>query len=289
MTDPLAQIEAVIEALGSREADFWTPLDTSQGQVSKPEPSENCGFGHFGRFGHRRRDTLPHDLSSVHETAPGGGAQTTDASRASSLIQGSVQSVQGVQNHQNLQSRQPLRFGHLEATSVQNEESGVQTPATERLKRQHPGYVLPPEGTPNEWSEGVALLRNVPAPRGYPQRTWQRLILDAERFLERWAAHAAALGCPAWELFGCHRRAPWGRIQGMGLVLLLQGDEIAALTATEAVIRTTTGARQTYRRKPADPLHPAERLLVWELVLPIAPPARGSVTRPQRRPKVETE
>ena len=46
----------------------------------------------------------------------------------------------------------------------------------------------------------------------------------------------------------------------MGLVLLLRGDEIAALTATEAVIRTRTGARQTYRRKPHDPLHPAERL-----------------------------
>jgi hypothetical protein len=52
----------------------------------------------------------------------------------------------------------------------------------------------------------------------------------------------------------------------MGLVLLLQGDEIAALTATEAVIRTPTGAHQTYRRKAADPLHPAERCLVWELL-----------------------
>jgi hypothetical protein len=51
----------------------------------------------------------------------------------------------------------------------------------------------------------------------------------------------------------------------MGLVLLLRGDEVAALTATEAVIRTITGARQSYRRKPADPLHPAERCLVWEL------------------------
>jgi hypothetical protein len=51
----------------------------------------------------------------------------------------------------------------------------------------------------------------------------------------------------------------------MGLVLLLRGDELAALTATEAVIRTSTGAHQTYRRKPADPLHPAERCLTWEL------------------------
>ena len=55
-------------------------------------------------------------------------------------------------------------------------------------------------------------------------------------------------------MFGCHGRAPWGRIQGMGLVLLLRGRGLAALTATEAVIRTRTGARQTYGRKPCDPL-----------------------------------
>jgi hypothetical protein len=125
--------------------------------------------------------------------------------------------------------------------------------------------VLTPKGTPVEWIEGVALLRDAPVPPGYPQRAWQQLILDAERFLERWARQAAVLGWPTWELFGCHRRARWGRIQGMGLVLLLQGQDIAALTATEAVMRTPTGAHQTYRRKHADPLHPAERCLVWEL------------------------
>jgi hypothetical protein len=51
----------------------------------------------------------------------------------------------------------------------------------------------------------------------------------------------------------------------MGLVVLLQGDEIAALTATEAVIRTATGTRQRYCRKLRDPLHPSERALIWEL------------------------
>ena len=62
-------------------------------------------------------------------------------------------------------------------------------------------------------------------------------------------------------------------------MLLLQGDEIAALTATEAVIRTPTGAHQTYRRKTADPLHPAERCLVWELDTADTAPARGSDTK----------
>jgi TubC N-terminal docking domain len=116
-----------------------------------------------------------------------------------------------------------------------------------------------------DWVAGVVRLTAMPPPRNYPDHAWQQLIVDAERFLDGWAQQAVALGWPDWEIFGCHRRVPWGRIAGMGLILLLRGDAIAALAATEAVIRTPTGARQTYRRKPCDPLHPAERCLVWEL------------------------
>ena len=265
MTDPLARIEAVIETLGSREARFWTPLDTSQEQVSNPEALQNCGFGQFGQFGHPTGDTIGDDLLGEQENAPDGDAKTWEVSRASSLVQGAVQTVQSVQNHQKDQLHQTIAFGHPRASGVQNRGSAVQNPPRKRLERQHAGYVLPREETPTEWIEGVALLRDAPAPRGYPQHAWQQLILDAERFLGGWGAQAAAFRWLTWELFGCHRRAPWGRIQGMGLILLLQGDEIAALTATEAVIRTRTGAHQTYRRRPADPLHPAERCLVWEL------------------------
>jgi TubC N-terminal docking domain len=116
-----------------------------------------------------------------------------------------------------------------------------------------------------DWVAGVTRLGPMAPPSTYPEHAWRQLIVDAERFLDSWAAQAVVLGWPDWELFGCHRRAPWGRIQGMGLVLLLHGRELAALTATEAVIRTRTGARQTYHRRARDPLHPAERCLVWEL------------------------
>jgi len=265
MTDPLARVETVIETLATREPRFWTPVDTSQRQVSKAQPLENRGFGHFGHFGHRPEDTLGDELVEEHENAPDGDARTSRASRASYPIQESVQCVQSVQNHQERSLDQAVGFGHLNAASVQNRRSGVQRHACEELTSQQSRHVLAPKGTPTEWIEGVARLRTAPAPRGYPQHAWQRLIPDAERFLERWGAQAASLDWQTWELFGCHRRAPWGRIQGMGLVLLLRGDEIAALTATEAVIRTATGAHQTYRRKPADPLHPAERCLMWEL------------------------
>jgi hypothetical protein len=265
MTDPLLRIEAVIEELGSRQAGFWTPLDTSQAQVSSAKPLENRGFGHFGRFGHPRESTLADGLIEGDTQGADSDAETQRTSRASSLIYGGVQSVQSVQNDEKGQQDQLVGFGHLEAASVQNRASGVQKSAGEPLDWQRAARIPASGHVPVDWTVGVALLRQASAPHGYPQHAWRQLILDAARFVDDWAAQAAVLGWPAWELFGCHRRAPWGRIQGMGLVLLLKGNEIAALTATEAVIRTGTGARQTYRRKPADPLLPAERCLVWEL------------------------
>ena len=78
--------------------------------------------------------------------------------------------------------------------------------------------------------------------RDYPAPAWRQLMIDAERFLDLWGAQAASLGWRGWELFGCHRRAPWGRIQGMGLVLLLRGKKIATLTATEAVLHAGIGS-----------------------------------------------
>jgi hypothetical protein len=120
-------------------------------------------------------------------------------------------------------------------------------------------------GVPAGWLHGVARLGGLSPARDYPPLAWQQLIGDARRFLELWGAQAAMLGWRDWELFGCHCRAPWGRIQGMGLALVLRNSEVVALTEREAALRTPRGARQTYRRKPVDPLHPAERRLVWQL------------------------
>jgi hypothetical protein len=68
------------------------------------------------------------------------------------------------------------------------------------------------------WATGVTRLAAMPPPRTYPGYAWQQLIGDADRFLDEWAQQAAAPGWPGWELFGCHRRAPWSRIDGMGLL-----------------------------------------------------------------------
>jgi hypothetical protein len=158
---------------------------------------------------------------------------------------------------QELRTRKAELIDHLQHARP----SKLGQPAAEALANR----TAPPVEAIADWAAGVARLGTMPPPRTYPVRAWQQLVVDAQRFLNAWALQAAALGWADWELFGCHRRAPWGRIQGMGLVLLLRGDEIAALTETEAVIRTRTGARQTYYRQLRDPLHSMERCLVWEL------------------------
>jgi uncharacterized protein YciI len=164
-----------------------------------------------------------------------------------------------------VQQRQALEISELQQLQQFQQQPAptIAGPVSDLIEDLH--RVESSASTPAGWTDGVALLRGIPPPRAYPAHAWQHLIADAETFLDRWAATAYRLGWPGWELFGCHRRAPWYRIDGMGLVLLLDGASLAALTATEAVIRTASGAHQTRRRKPRDPLTEAERCLIWEL------------------------
>jgi hypothetical protein len=114
---------------------------------------------------------------------------------------------------------------------------------------------------PREWAEGFARLDADRPPGDVPLKRWRRFVDDVGLFLNRWAAHAAALGWGPYDLFGCDRDRPIARIDQAGLLWLLNGDHLIALTENTATIETQTGARQTYYRKPRDP----GRLLAWEL------------------------
>jgi hypothetical protein len=120
-------------------------------------------------------------------------------------------------------------------------------------------------GCPADWAEGATRLASSAPVLDWPPQRWSVLVEDARTFLERWAVQAHQLGWRSWELFGCHRRRPWGAVHGLGLVPLLGGDELVVMTDTEAIMHTPTGNRQTYRRKIQDPLPPSERALIWEL------------------------
>jgi hypothetical protein len=112
------------------------------------------------------------------------------------------------------------------------------------------------------WAEGFARLHPDRPPADVPLRRWQTFVDDVGRFLDLpFRDVAVALGWGAYDLFGCDRNRPFARIDQAGLLWLLNGDRLLALTASIATIETRTGPRHTYRRKSSE----AGRVVAWEL------------------------
>ena len=118
-------------------------------------------------------------------------------------------------------------------------------------------------GVPREWAEGFARLCLMPRHPDFMEERWQRLIDDAGMFLDRWAVQVAAMGWTTREVFGVDDRKPYARLDQMGLVPLIGGDKVMAVSADSATIQTPTGARQRIFRR-ADKQSPG-RVSVWEL------------------------
>jgi hypothetical protein len=111
----------------------------------------------------------------------------------------------------------------------------------------------------NPYSIPLSALR-CECPQYVQFERWQLAINDAEVFLNVWADKAASLGWSVQDLFGLATVSakPGPNYQRLfrydqtGLVWLLQGRRVVALTKDTAVIETTTGT-VSYRRhnKPA--------------------------------------
>jgi hypothetical protein len=90
---------------------------------------------------------------------------------------------------------------------------------------------------------------------------WRQAVEDGGRFLATWGERVQALGWTARDLFGLHQPptnpAPMyrrlSRYDETGLVWLLEGREVVALTEETAAIRWPGGSVTIYRRnnKPA--------------------------------------
>jgi hypothetical protein len=90
---------------------------------------------------------------------------------------------------------------------------------------------------------------------------WYQAVEDGRRFLAQWGEQAEALGWTVHDLFGLHavpakphpsyRRL--SRYDCTGLVWMLRGSPVVALTGTTATIKSATGSITNYRRhnKPA--------------------------------------
>jgi hypothetical protein len=90
-----------------------------------------------------------------------------------------------------------------------------------------------------------------------PVERWQEAVEDGRRFLATWERQAGAFGWDPADLFGLHtppanphpsyRRL--SRYDQTGLVWVLQGRDVIALTEATATIRNpATGSLTTYRR-----------------------------------------
>jgi hypothetical protein len=115
---------------------------------------------------------------------------------------------------------------------------------------------------PLDWAEGFARLDPGRPPGDVPLTRWQRFVDDVGRFLDGpFCAVAATLGWGPYELFGCDRDQPFARIEQHGLLWLLNGNKLVALSTGAAGIETSSGERRAYRRNPSGP----GRVLAWEL------------------------
>jgi hypothetical protein len=98
-------------------------------------------------------------------------------------------------------------------------------------------------GAPQDWAEALARLDLASPPADVPPRRWLAFVDDCGRFLDAgWAARAAALGWSPLDLFGCNRERPYGRIDHMGLLWLLNGGRAASRSSCHS----------DTRRRPAD-------------------------------------
>ena len=94
-----------------------------------------------------------------------------------------------------------------------------------------------PAGVPQEWQDGVSRLRGMSTPETVALDSWTAFLGSCESFIASpWPGKASRMGWTAYGLFGCHALKPVERVDRMGLLWLLRGGRITALTAEMAVI-----------------------------------------------------
>lgn len=97
----------------------------------------------------------------------------------------------------------------------------------------------------------LAGLKGRASPSWMMPDRWEMLLHDAARFLDRWSSTAHSMGWTTLDLFGVHPTRPAVRVDVMGLLLLLQGGEVIALTAENVSIRRPSGAVLRFPRPAA--------------------------------------
>ena len=106
-------------------------------------------------------------------------------------------------------------------------------------------------------------------PDRVPAERWQQAVADGKTFLARWGDQAHALGWTVRDLFGLlivpeHAKPSFNRLSRYdetGLIWVLGGREVFALTRETAAIHNPSGSITTYRRCAKPALGPAATAL----------------------------
>jgi hypothetical protein len=122
------------------------------------------------------------------------------------------------------------------------------TQTTHTTKFEQSDQRRPFDGLPDEWQAILDELKVATPVDGFGDARWPSLVDDAEVFLARWGEAAHLLGWTALDLFGVHPVAPAARFDVMGLLPLLRGDRVVALTKDQARMRRPSRAVLTFRR-----------------------------------------
>jgi hypothetical protein len=155
------------------------------------------------------------------------------------------------------QSLEPVKsewFSGIQSSGAPNNIAnqslaGARTTGTTRTATFEEGVNADSEGrAPAEWHAILAELEQRSCPDWLAPDRWDAVLSDAENFLSRWGAAAHALGWTALDLFGVHPTVPAARFDVMGLIPILHGGEVVALTEQAATIRRSSNAVLTYRR-----------------------------------------
>jgi hypothetical protein len=106
-------------------------------------------------------------------------------------------------------------------------------------------------GIPRAWAEGLAPLNPSQAPADVPPRRWLLFIDDCGRFADEWAWRASRLHWTPLALFGCDRTKPFARLDRAGLLWLVEGRRIVALTTETAAIEIPENGSPTGASRPS--------------------------------------
>jgi hypothetical protein len=118
-----------------------------------------------------------------------------------------------------------------------------------------------PQAAPEESLYRVLRVLEARCPDLVEHDRWHLAVADGEHFLAQWGEQAQALGWTGRDLFGLHKppeKPPLSyrrlsRYDATGLIWLLEGRQVIALTTDTAAIRWPSGSVTVYRRsnKPA--------------------------------------